>query len=587
MKKFILIFILSNCGLFNEVLGQTIAELEEGATKGNVRYMLSLANCYKSGYDVKQDYEKAFYWYQKAADAGSPSGMAELGFAYHNGRGVEKDLSESMKWYKKSAELGNSWAMLNIGWRYYDGEGVTQNYEEALSWIEKSASLNNAAALRSLGYCYRNGYGTSANWDKAIEYSKKAADLGDKQAMYNYALYLEYCSENGINASVNRSNDKTEADFNNLYDYLMYLGHERELKDKKDIFEYMERAAMAGYKDAFFEIAKYYDGKGPIGMGYNGEKALYWYKRAAYEFYLNAMDRLAEIYLTGKYYNIPKDEHKGKVWQNIAKDFRKKDTNMSRTRKAAVEGDVDAMYFLGVTLFEGTSGRPKKPEEGLIWLRKAAGLNHATANYELGKIYLNGKFVEQNYATAFNYYLAAAKLGDVDAMSYIGRAYIKGKGCEKDFNEAVKWLSMAVEKGEPEAMSSLGMRYVKGEGVEKNMSKAIELFEQGMKRGNRTAASNLTIAQYEEGKTLYKEAGTAMKENKTELAEQLYQRAFTLFKKASENYINNNAKAMNYLAACYMNGRGTKENKELGEYWRKQAALDGDMDAREVLDYQY
>lgn len=40
------------------------------AVKGDMEYQYSLAMCYKYGYGVKEDKEKALFWFKKAADQG-------------------------------------------------------------------------------------------------------------------------------------------------------------------------------------------------------------------------------------------------------------------------------------------------------------------------------------------------------------------------------------------------------------------------------------------------------------------------------------------------------------------------------------
>jgi TPR repeat protein len=43
-----------------------------------------------------------------------------------------------------------------------------------------------------------------------------------------------------------------------------------------------------------------------------------------------------------------------------------------------------------------------------------------------------------------NYFLLAARLGDVDAQQELGFCYSNGKGCKKDRKEAAKWYRAAV-----------------------------------------------------------------------------------------------------------------------------------------------
>lgn len=61
----------------------------------------SLWNC-----DVPVDLELAFAWFSKAAEGGNTIAMAELGYAYEFGRGVRQDYDKAYYWYDKSGFHG-------------------------------------------------------------------------------------------------------------------------------------------------------------------------------------------------------------------------------------------------------------------------------------------------------------------------------------------------------------------------------------------------------------------------------------------------------------------------------------------------
>ena len=49
-----------------------------------------LGNCYQNEVGIEKDLEKAFYWYQKAAENGNKYAQYNLGRCYENGKGVKK-----------------------------------------------------------------------------------------------------------------------------------------------------------------------------------------------------------------------------------------------------------------------------------------------------------------------------------------------------------------------------------------------------------------------------------------------------------------------------------------------------------------
>ena len=80
-------------------------------------------------YYDKQDYEKAFYWFQKVANQGDDGAQFSLGDCYYTGNGIEQDYKKAAYWYKKSADQGNDFAQLELGLMYKNGIGVKKNYK--------------------------------------------------------------------------------------------------------------------------------------------------------------------------------------------------------------------------------------------------------------------------------------------------------------------------------------------------------------------------------------------------------------------------------------------------------------------------
>jgi len=58
---------------------------------------------YHTGQGVKKDYQKAFYWYKKAAEQGNPTSQANLGVMYAKGTGTKQDMVQSYAWYAVAA----------------------------------------------------------------------------------------------------------------------------------------------------------------------------------------------------------------------------------------------------------------------------------------------------------------------------------------------------------------------------------------------------------------------------------------------------------------------------------------------------
>lgn len=76
--------------------------LRKSAEQGFVQAQVRLAQILFAS----QDFKQAFFWWQKAADAGDASAMFNIGSAYYAGRGVPKDEAKAMEYYRKAKDAG-------------------------------------------------------------------------------------------------------------------------------------------------------------------------------------------------------------------------------------------------------------------------------------------------------------------------------------------------------------------------------------------------------------------------------------------------------------------------------------------------
>ena len=107
--------------------------------------MYLLAGGYARGlFGIKQDWEKARFWMEEAAKAGSIEATCDLASMYMNGQIKEGDLKENhakaFQLYRKAARHKVAVAYGNLGECYYQGLGVEQDYDEAMRWYKKAAA---------------------------------------------------------------------------------------------------------------------------------------------------------------------------------------------------------------------------------------------------------------------------------------------------------------------------------------------------------------------------------------------------------------------------------------------------------------
>ncbi len=186
---------------------------------------------YYAGKGIEQDYNKAFEYFKKSAEAGNVNAQYNLAVMYEDGLGTEKDINKAIKWYKKSAEyenedakealkeLGNeksyeelvifvddedkkqeeeqkeenSNELLKLGQKYYTGIGVKQDYKKAFEHFKKCAENGNAQAQCNLAKMYEKGYGVKEDFEESIKWYKKSAEKGNKYAKDSLNFYKFKC----------------------------------------------------------------------------------------------------------------------------------------------------------------------------------------------------------------------------------------------------------------------------------------------------------------------------------------------------------------------------------------------------------
>lgn len=159
------------------------------------------------GYGVPKNKDKANEYFAKSGDMGNckqiisyferisnnsndANALYNLGWHYAEGKGISQDYQKALYYYKKAADLGNSNACNNLGCMYNSGKGVARDYSLAVRYFQKGADLGYATACNNVGSCYEYGegglLGAKPDKYKALKYYKKACNLGDKKGCENY-----------------------------------------------------------------------------------------------------------------------------------------------------------------------------------------------------------------------------------------------------------------------------------------------------------------------------------------------------------------------------------------------------------------
>ena len=114
-------------------------------------------------------------------------------------------------------------------------------------------------------------------------------------------------------------------------------------------------------------------------------------------------------------------------------------------RARADAGEASAQFNLGLMYTEGR-GVPQDDAEAIAWYRRSTEQGHADAQFNLGWMYANGRGVPQDDAEAIAWYRRSAEQGHADAQVNLGGMYAEGRGVPQDDAEAHTWLNLAASR---------------------------------------------------------------------------------------------------------------------------------------------
>ena len=158
----------------------------------------------------------------------------------------------------------------------------------------------------------------------------------------------------------------------------------------------------------------------------------------------------------------------------------------------ANQGDANGEYELGRMYLWG-HGVPQDYAQADYWYHKAADQGLAKANYAIGNLYYYGDGLEQSDQDALVWYHKAADQGDATALDAIGLMYYYGRSVPQSFPEAMVWYQKAADQGYPRAEYDIGYLYQFGLGVTRNREEANRWFRLAANHGNESAQRALGL----------------------------------------------------------------------------------------------
>jgi len=436
-----------------------VALLRPLAEKGNAEAQFRLGCRYENGEGVKQDYAKAFAWYEKAALQNYAKAECNLGWLYETGKGVTQDYGKAFAWYEKSALQGNMYAQCNLANFYEEGKGVIQDYEKAFAWYEKAALQGSMRGQNSLGLLYKTGKGVSQNYAKAAEWYEKAAMQGDMYAQYNLAnLYRDGTGvtqdyEKALTwyeKSAAQNNPGAKRDLDVIYKKSLATA-----ANESRVRQWLEKAAMQGNAEAARRLARFYEDGGAIfadGLRLAGSTPRY------LGIPPQMLPRVAAVF------PALQAEKNAPLWQQAFAAHQAGDrlTAFALIRELAEDGDADAHYLLALMYLDGTPiVSDHYPARAALY--KMENERELAARWHLAQIYYWAekahdplRLMESGSNTREILKKLAAE-GDAPAQNFLGCIYaIYGQKATECFADAAAQndamgqfnLALAYESGE-------------------------------------------------------------------------------------------------------------------------------------------
>jgi TPR repeat protein len=410
---------------------------------------------YILGDGVDVDYEKAAFWFDKAAKQGNPIALNDLGNMFREGLFFERDESKAISLYKLAAEHGGDAGKLNFG-RHLTLSEDPKEVSLGVALLEQAAANGLAKAQTTLALHYVEGGIVQKDLDRAFELFQAAAASGDLEGIVG--LGMNYANGYGCEKDLARSvqlfevaakQGAAQAQFNLAWSYHYGQGVDRDLELA---LKWYSAAAEQGNPGAIRGVGEMYE-LGAGGLQQDLVKAAQLYERAAEMGDLVAQYNLGVFYEHGE--GVP-------VSRRLAETYLELSAN---------QGHNSAQLNLGLLYQSGVEGVPDF-KKAIYWLQMAAESGNPKAHGAIGSMYLNGHGVNKDTAKAIHHFELSAARGEVYSQYNLALVLRGVNDGPVDQERSTYWLKQASESGFGPAQVDLSISYLKGTGVELDHAEA-------------------------------------------------------------------------------------------------------------------
>jgi uncharacterized protein len=296
-------------------------------------------------------------------------------------------------------------------------------------------------------------------------------------------------------------------------------------KDRRQAAAWWLKAAEKGDSESQYLVAHLYEQSGEAMR----EQAEFWYRAAAENGYVAAMEALGKL-------SLNRDFHRAEHWLRraieggathlfaVLGDLLMTKGKLGRAEafdcylQAAQKRDPLGCHRLGELVIEDPkhvssllheifphgSCSQRGSAQGLIWspaVRMPSNSEDSALGedpafcWQKGRSYRYGTSELQRDSVAAQAWLTkAAYQGHVGAQAALAVMYYQGEGIPKNDHKAVQWWTLAAEQGDAESQYNLALMYEKACGVPQDCSIAIYWYKKAAEQGIAPAQNRLGMA---------------------------------------------------------------------------------------------
>ncbi len=328
----------------------------------------------------------------------------------------EGNFKEADHWYRVALDKGNSKAGADLAsmWRDNNLNADEAHKKEAFDLTLVAAQSGEKASMKYVAKSYATGYGVKLDKKEAISWYKKITEVhGDptgsnarKIAKLNRVKLKNKKGSSGKNAIHNK-------DLNKAYE--MLVSGDTQQKTPETYNKFVKLADNQKLLRAMIMVDTWNDG---ADYAYRSE-----YKKAG----TKAVYSIVRLH--AKKYAIAFTKMMYRQWE-LAADF----------------GSNKAAYVVAEN-YSLISDQPFNNVETKKLYKRAADMGHGKAMLNMARRSLTDVSQENSTKNAFEWFLKAAQVDEVEGQYNTGLSYARGSGVEKNEEKSIYWLDKASKKG--------------------------------------------------------------------------------------------------------------------------------------------